>query len=345
MVIILFGNKKRITGLLFSFIIILILIFFIIVNLSKNEKKPLLIPVKIAASKAILTVPVLIAYHNSYFEDQGLDVIMDDSYSSGKTAFEAMLKNKADVSTVATTPIVANSFHRDDFSIFGCFTTTYEGVKIIAFAEQEKQQYYSLTDKRIGVVKGTISELLLHSYLAYEKISINEVEVVYISANEASEKMLNKEVDVVCIWDPYASQILGMNSVAGFKVPSAKVYRMAISMASENDFAIKNPEILQKIMKSLNEAVLFINENRGEAILITAELLELDAEFISVIWDEYDFNISLDQLLLRTMESEALWFIQNVFIQTTEMPNYLDFLNTAPLDSTFPDVNKIIRKD
>jgi len=89
-----------------------------------------------------------------------------------------MLRDEADISTPATTPPVFRSFNRDDYAIFVTYATTYEGVKIIARKGRGITRTSDLKGKRIGIVAGTISQLLLDSVLVFNKILVNEVTTI-----------------------------------------------------------------------------------------------------------------------------------------------------------------------
>lgn len=331
------------------FFLILILIFVVTTVLMVSDNKPqnnTLIPVKFAVSKAMLTIPVLIAHKNGYFLNHGLDIEFSDQYSSGKTAFEAMLRGEADISTAATTPLVVKSFNYSNFSTFITYSTTYDGVKLIAKTDTALKSDFELNGKKIGVVKGTISQLLLNSFLTYKKILPTEVQILFFPASELPLLLKDGTVDVISIWEPFATQAIDSIPQSTMKISTDQIYRMAINLASMNKFAIENPDILERIILSLQDAILFIINKEQEAIILSSELLELDELFVQSIWYEYNFSLSLDQLLIRTMEYEAKWLIDNNYISAVDrFPNFLNFVNLSALENTFPLNMNVIQKD
>ena len=48
------------------------------------------------------------------------------------------------------------------------------------------------------------------------------------------------------------------------------------------------------------------------------------------VWPHLNFRLSLDQALLRTVESEARWALREGH-ERGEMPNYLPFFHSQPL--------------
>ena len=299
--------------------------------------------VRLAVTPALITTPVLLARHLNYFSEEGLNVIVMEAFSSGKGTFEAMLAGNADISTPATTPVVFNSFKRQDYSIFATYLTTYEGVKIIARTDRGINSAADLKNRRIGIVRGTISEILLDAFLTYNKILLSEVEPFPLPGDALPEAISSGQVDAIVIWEPHANNALSKLSGIGIQIPSSKIYRIAINMAVMNDFAEKHPTILEKLVRALIRATDFINHHDQEAQKLMAKILEMDPKQVADGWGDITFAVSLDQLLLTTMENEAKWAIDHQSLGTPKAPNYLDYINYQALERVNPELVTIIR--
>ena len=71
--------------------------------------------------------------------------------------------------------------------------------------------------------------------------------------------------------------------------------------------------------------------------------MNLQKEDVAAHWDEFTFEISLDQSLLINIESEARWAINNNLTDATEVPNYLDYIYLDALEEVRPNAVTIIR--
>ncbi|PKL39595.1 MAG: hypothetical protein CVV44_05075 [Spirochaetae bacterium HGW-Spirochaetae-1] len=297
--------------------------------------------VRLAMAYGVITTPVLIAYEKGFFRDEGLNVIITGRYRSGKQAFDAMLAGEADISTPATTPVVLNSFKRHDYSIFVTYTTTYEGIKIIARKDRGITTASDLKGKKIALTRGTISQILIDSLLGYHKILPHEVTVINSSTQEMIEALTKGRVDAISTWEPYANQALTKLHGIGIQIPTSKVYRVAINLAAMNDFINTHPEILQKLIRALERSIQFINSNRREAQETAGRILDMNVDAIDIFWNDISFKISLDQLLIITMENEARWEIEN---SNKQIPNYLDFIYYDALVKVKPEAVTIFRE-
>lgn len=300
--------------------------------------------VRIAVPKDVITGPVLIARKLGYIEAEGLEVDWDDSYSSGKTAFEAMLRDEADLSLVATTPVVLYSFSRDDFAIFTTYTTSYEAVKLITRRDTGIESALDLRGKKVGVLAGTISQILLDSVLIYNEILPEELEIINISPTDAALMLKNGEVDAISSWSNYvyeAKELLGDNFMI---IPTSKVYRIAINMAGMRSFIDKKPLVIRKVLRGLKRAVDFMNEKPEEAQQLISEIMGQDVALIRRDWRNLTFQLTLDQLLILTMENEAKWAIRHKYTEGREVHDYLDFIYYKALEEEFPEAVTIIRE-
>ena len=300
--------------------------------------------VRLAVAKALITAPVLLALHLDYFAEEGLEVLVTGEFSSGKGSFESMLAGNADISTPATTPVVFSSFERQDYSIFATYVTTYEGIKLVARTDRGINAAMDLKNKRIGMVPGTISQILLDMFLAYNKIMLNEVVIFGLKGHELPEALISGQVDAISVWEPHANNALYKLAGSGIQIPSSQVYRIAINMAVMNDYARKHPQVLEKVVRALIKATDFIKTNNQTAKKMISEILKMDESLISNYWKESVNTVSLDQLLLVTMENEAKWAIEHKITEIKNVPNYLNYINYQAMETVNPDLVTIIRE-
>jgi len=338
---ILFGmeiNMKRFSLIFISLIVL--------IGCQKSDNKDAIkrYSIRLASATTLLTTPIVIAQKKGFFKEQGLDIILNESFSSGKAAFQHMLSGRADISTVATTPMVLASFNRNDFYTFITYTTTYDGIKLITRKGSGIKNARDFRGKKIAVVKGTISEYLIYSYLVFHKIGLNEITMIHSTPADMPKKLKSGSVDVVAVWEPYADKTLEVLGSDGHRIEIRKVYRMAINCAVMKAFVHAKPEALVKFTASINKAVDFMKNNKIASQKLIARVLDLDKELVKKKWHEYNYGVTLDQLLIITMESEAQWSIYKGFVKKQAIPNYLGYIYVDALKKVKPDSVTLIHK-
>jgi len=79
--------------------------------------------------------PVWMAENKGYFREQGLNVEIKE-FESGRTALRSMLDAEGiDIVTAAQTPVVFNSFSRNDYAIVGGMVYSEDDIKMLASVE------------------------------------------------------------------------------------------------------------------------------------------------------------------------------------------------------------------
>ena len=128
--------------------------------------------IRLAAERGLLASVVWVAEQNGYFRDQGLDVVIRE-FPSGRAAITSMFKDgNLDMATVAQTPIVLNSFLRNDFEVIAGMVSSPGDVKILARRDKNIAVATDLRGKKIGITKGSVGHYFLSLFLAGVQIYI-----------------------------------------------------------------------------------------------------------------------------------------------------------------------------
>jgi len=299
--------------------------------------------VTIGVSYSILSAPVFIAYDKGYFSDEGLDVTLK-FYPSGKKAMEGMFAGEVDVSTVADTPIVFNSFIRDDFTIFATFVYSYKDCKVLGRKDRGVKHPEDLRGKKIGTSFGTSAHFFAQVYLSEYGIAKSDVKFVDIPSRDLPEAIHGGKIDAIVIFEPYAYQAgktLPDNIV---RLPESKLYRETFNLAVMKQFAAGHPEILKRIVKGLDRAIEFIKHNEKDSITIAAKKTKTDEDSLVSVWGDFVYQLSLDQSLLVSMEDQARWAIKNKLTDKARVPNYLGYLYPDAMKAVKPEALTIIKQ-
>lgn len=298
--------------------------------------------VTIGVAVTPLSSPVIIANVQGYFTDNGLDVVMKE-YASGRHALEGMFAGEVDISTVADTPIVFNSFERRDFRILATFVYSYEDSKIVTRKDTNINIGADLKGKKVGVQMGTSGHFFLASFLTHNHLLTSQVELIDIRTADLPVALQNNEVDAISAWEPFAYEARQLLEDKAVALPSSRICRTTFNFAVMEDFAKSHPEALQRFLRAVDKGARFTKTNKEESQAIISQSLEVDKEEIGLFWDDYMFEIFLDQSLLVGLEDIARWAIVNEFTDKTEVPNYLDYIYMDALEEVKSEAIGIIR--
>lgn len=299
--------------------------------------------VTLGVEKSLLPASVWIAENKGYFQEEGLDVTIQE-FDSGKASLLAMLAGdqSIDISAAAPTPIMFNSFDREDFFIFATFAYAYEDIKVIARKDHGIATAADLGGKKIGTRMGSTGQFFTETFLIQNNVQTTDVELVDIAPSDLPEALNNGEIDAMVIWEPHGSTAMELLEDNAIRLPSADVYKTTFNFLTMKNFANNNPEVIKRFIRAIDKATTFIENNKEESQTIVAERLDLEKETVALHWDVFTFELSLDQSLLVGIEDEARWAMKNNLTDATEIPNYLGYIYLDAMDAVKPEAVGII---
>jgi len=308
-----------------------------------GTKQPQTPPSKVTLGigSGLVLSPILIADEKGYFLDAGLDLTVK-KFSTGKASFLDMLEGATDIATSSLTPFMFTSFTRQDYAVFATFTESVHNVKIIARQDQGINTVQDLRNKKVGTPSGTSAQFFLASFLTKNGLTEEDLEIVDIKPPALPDALINHQVDAITIWEPFAYRAQKELQDKAIRLPSSEVYTETFNFVSLKAFATKHPEVIEKILRAIDRACLFIEENKSESLAIVAKRLNLDSVFAAALWDEYTFRLSLEQNLILTLEDQARWAINTGLTKETRVPNYLDYVLMDPMKKIRPSAVTII---
>jgi ABC-type nitrate/sulfonate/bicarbonate transport system substrate-binding protein len=338
-------NKTLTTGILVAIILLGIAGgggWYFWSDKKQTQTGPLL-QLTLAAEQSLLPTTVWVAENQGYFQEQGLDVKIQN-FDSGRNALETMLSGKnIDIATVAQTPVVFNSDHPGEYSIIATMANSIDDVKIVARTDSGIRSALELSGKRIGVTLRSTGHYFLEGFLAHFDLSLDDVSVTDVNAATLQVELLEGRLDAITTWEPHiykTRKLMGEENITLLISPTP--FRKDFYFAASREFSEKNAESQIKFLRAIVKAEKFIAENPAKARVIAAERLGIDQEIVDEIWEKFTFSTTLDQSTLVALEDEMRWAIKRGYM-TGPVPNYLDFIDVGPLEKVKPEGVSIIR--
>jgi NitT/TauT family transport system substrate-binding protein len=292
---------------------------------------------------SVISAPVWVAESRRYFQSEGLDVEIKE-YPSGRTALVDMLdRGNLNMVTVAQTPVMYNSFSRNNYAIIAAMACSYEDVLLLARGERGIRTSADLKGKKIGTPAGSSGHFFLGLFLITGGLRISDVTVIDIDAPDLPGALADGRVDAIAIWQPHIHNAQKLMLGKTILLPSRNIYREDFYLVPTKDFIKKNPAALKRFLKAIDRAETFIRDNRDEAVNIVSRRLKIERETVDSFWNSYEFRLFLDQTVLTDLEAEARWAIKNKYTPAVKVPDYLDFIYPDALLAIKPEAVNIIR--
>ena len=297
----------------------------------------------IAAEMSLLPATVWVAEKLGYFKEVGLNLTIRE-FDSGRNALESMLKDKTiNMATVAQTPIVFNSFNKEDYVIIATMAHSIDDVKVLARKDHGIKTAKDLKGKKMGATLRSTGHYFLEGFLSNHDMNLKDIKLYDVNAAKLKDKLISGELDAITSWEPHiynTKKVLDESKLTLLVSPIP--FRKDFFFTVNKSYAENNKEHVTRFLKAVLKAEKYINENPAEAQKITAEKIDADPIIVKNIWDAFIFEITLEQSILIGLEDEAQWAIDIGHTKKTA-PNYLDFIHYQNLQSLNPEAVNIIR--
>ncbi len=285
---------------------------------------------------------VHVAAAKGYFAAEGLEV-QQQLHTYGKSALQSVLDGKADLATVAETPVMFNILKGEKIFVIANIDASTTNNAIVGRKNAGLATPRNLKGKRIGFAPGTTSEFFLDSLLTANGITRQEIKPVALKPDEMLDAVMAQKVDAVSIWNYPLSLInkqLGANGIIFY---DKELYTETFNIASKQDFAKNNPETVKRFLRALLKAEKFVTEHADEAQSIMSLATRIDKDLIRDVWSNFHYQLELDQMLLITLEDETRWAMKNKLAEQAEMPDYRSYIYSDALKAVKPEAVRMNR--
>lgn len=287
-------------------------------------------PLRLAASRSPLSLPVLVAQDRGFFAEEGLEVQVADCIG-GHRCLRQVLEGKADVATVGDLPIVFNSFERSDFVVLATIGSNREDTKLVTHRRAGIGRPEDLPGKRVGLVHGSSSHYFFDLFMLSAGVDPKSVQAVRLQPEELGPALLAGRIDAAAIWEPYAYEAMKSMPGQATVLPHPDRYVLTFNLVAARAMARTRDDSLVRLLRAVERAQRFITERPAQAQAILQQRLQLDPQFVEHAWPTLSFRLALDTSLLRTLEGEARWAEREGHVAGRRPSNFLDFVHRGPL--------------
>ena len=286
---------------------------------------------------------VFVALENGYFQDEGVDVMLQTTYPHGKAILQAVIDGEADLGTSSETPFMHAVLNGGELYALATMLTAEKHLAIVARKDSGIFAAQDLKGKTIGVTPGTNGEYFLDTVLLLHGISREEIQAVHLKPGQMFDALMNAGVDAIATWNPQMYQAQKELGDQGSVFYAEGLYAASFVIAARQEYVHTNPDIIERVVRSLVHASQFIREHPAESREIVAHYLKMDESLLKELSAIYHFKIALDQSFLLTLENQTEWAIEHHLTDQIRVPNYLDFVYPDALEVVEPESVTIIR--
>lgn len=261
-------------------VVLLILVGILAISLPNKENENKEITVRYLSIPTAI-FPFELADQLGYLKEKGIKLERAGTTFSGPESIIALDSGSVDIASAAT-PAIINAVKGKSklVSLWVNVGTNKElHGKFFVLKDSNIQNAKDLIGKKIGVnTLGAHLDFVMREYLKKNGLTIKDVQLVVVPDTNLEQVLLQKQVDVIGIWDPNSP-------IAGKLEESGKVRllftdydvlgEIAIGFAGFNkEFIEKNPKVTKDFVEATAKAIDYSNENPDQARKYISKIIE-----------------------------------------------------------------------
>ena len=292
--------------------------------------------VQLAQNQSPISGVSMVAKERGYFEQEGLNVEIS-SFTSGREALNSVLGGSADIATTAEAPTTASAMQGQPIAFLA--RTQYSDLKTLTRKDSNINELSDLAGKTIGYASGTGSEVYTHVLLSEAGLCPDDVDLRSMRPQEMISALASGALDAFNIWEPHVSNAKVSLGDEVQELDTRGVYSETFNIVTLKPYLDDNPEVVRGFLRALIAAEEWIKANPDDAISLIAEAADMPRETLADTWDDYVYQVVLDDFTLDILGRHAQWRVDTGNVPSTgaTLPPFNEFIFSEPLRDVDPE--------
>lgn len=276
----------------------------------------------------------IVAQEMGLFADNGL-TITQSNFTSGKQALNAVLGGAAQIATTAEAPTTAAAMSKQPIAFLA--RMEYSDLKTLTASSAGITTAEDLKGKRLAFTAGSGSEVYTMALLAKAGLTKDDVRLVNLRPQDMLPALASGSIDAYNTWEPHISNGIKAMSGTVVELDTAGVYSETFNIVVMQEYLKANPELIKTFLTTLIEAEGWMKANPEKAIEVVANAVGMPVADLAAIWDDYVFEVVLDQRQIDVLTAHAQWRLDSGnHPDGATMPDFTSVIFAEPLRSIDP---------
>jgi ABC-type nitrate/sulfonate/bicarbonate transport system substrate-binding protein len=239
-----------------------------------------------------------VAKESGLFEKNGLDVTINTG-PSGSAMIPFLINNQVQAAYGSDLAGVIN--HNVDNNIVAVADGTYL-VKWLSVVGRNVDSLDQLKGKKIGIAKGTGSEIFWARVLAKRNLQAADYKIVDVEAPEMLAAVERGDIDGFAVWEPWPTRTL--MAVKGTKIlqTAEGIYNNINFVYMNRGWIEQNRATAEKFMMALVQANDLIEKDRPAAARMVAKFLKMPLELATELMPKVEFDMTWTDRAVQTIK-------------------------------------------
>jgi len=288
----------------------------------------------VAIDSGTFAYPFWVAENKGIFEKYNIEPEFQ-TYAYGIDTVNAVILDQADMGEAMDFAAISRLGGESQLQ-FIAFTAgnKMDGVRLYVLEDGIKEPK-DLEGKSVVVQKGTVNEYIWEQLYDQYDIDSSKVNPLYISSTAVGMALVKSgEANAIWAGGEIESQV---KELGGVSIGDYSLINFAPRgfITVKKDFIKENQEGLGRLLKALDEASVYINENPGDAAELIQANFGIPSENIEKALKSIEFDIRFSNEDLNQIDSVTKWSIKNKLVKYDF--DIRDYINLDILREVYPE--------
>ena len=167
-----------------------------------------------------------------------------------------------------------------------------------------------LRGRKVATALGSTGEFLLYRYLASGGVSPSEVNIVGLAPPEMVISLVRGDIDAFAWLAPFTTRAIDTGKDLKLIASAKGLANNRIVLNVTTSFHQERRDLVQKVIKAVNQAIEFTNSNPDEATKIWAAAVQGDVNRSISVVKLIRYDMTLDDAFVSDMNELAKFMVQ-----------------------------------
>jgi aliphatic sulfonates family ABC transporter substrate-binding protein len=282
------------------------------------------VTIRIAVQK-VIAIPYLaeaLGYFEEEFAEDNINVELVE-FSLGPAVIEAVGSGEIDIGFLGDVPVFSGLINGGDYKIVARWESDNSSY-LITRDDANINSLEDLKGKKLSYAFGSTQTALVYSYLESAGLTEDDLEIINLSLADSVTSLVNGDVDAAVVDELHATQAVEKGGVS--KLMNSEGYKLFVSpIIATNEFTSEHPDLTSRVLKVIEKAAEYSEENPDEAITKAAERIGVDEATMDPIIRNCDLKVYLgNEELEAVKENAAQAYKYGVIKEELNIDDYID---------------------
>lgn len=260
--------------------------------------------------------PIIVAYEKGFFKEEFGDKVEVEipHFANGPAQNEAVTTNQIDIANMGDMPTIQVWGNGVDIQVISYLWESPKGYSMIANKKSGIQKLEDIKGKKIAIQFGSNFHKALLNIVRALGYSENDIEMLNLQKAEGVTALTQGVIDAAVLDEPQRSKLLARDDMV--EVSTTEGYDKIMVVAyGRGEYLRKNPEIVARYLKVINQTNKWIAGNLDESVQIVAKFMgSEDLEGTRKYYIDKVWKVGVDQDLVDALNNTIEFSLDQGFI-------------------------------